>query len=322
MKRSFFIIVTVLVSVFFLITLSAKETRMTWAPVSTNSENIEGSMHLETIILGSGCFWGAEKRYEAIPGVIDAVSGYANGKGVPATYRAITQRSNKFNPNNHAEVVKVTYNSTQVSLEEILQSYFENHDPTQVNRQGNDIGTQYRSTILTQNENQVKITNQLLNQYQILLSAEGYGKIATIVEPLENFTPAENYHQDYLKKNPNGYCPDHSTGVTFEKAGNTTTIDNSNLLTGKQIVVIEAPHCPYCEKFKKDVADPYGEFKDAVGITFRLASQLEGFSIKTPTWATPTILFLKDGKEILGHQGYMNPEEFQKALILFHKKAS
>ena len=115
---------------------------------ATADEPIQKTSHIDSIVLGSGCFWGAEKRYEALLGVIDAVSGYADGRGFKASYRNITKRKNKYNPDNYAEVVKVTFNSNQIELRQILQHFFEHHDPTQVNRQGNDIGTQYRSTIL------------------------------------------------------------------------------------------------------------------------------------------------------------------------------
>ena len=118
-----------------------------------SSEN-ESTSHIEKIVLGSGCFWGAEKGYEALDGVIDAVSGYADGDGVRPTYRDITKFSNKFNPNNHAEVVEVTYNKNLITLEELIIHYLESHDPTQQNRQGNDIGTQYRSIVLYSDEAQ------------------------------------------------------------------------------------------------------------------------------------------------------------------------
>ena len=129
----------------------------------------EATVHSEKIILGSGCFWGAEKGYESLPGVIDAVSGYADGKGVRATYREITKLKHKFNNNNHAEVVEVTYNKNIISTEELLMHYFESHDPTQVNRQGNDIGTQYRSIILYSTEEQKKIIDQVFQNFQLLL---------------------------------------------------------------------------------------------------------------------------------------------------------
>ena len=128
---------------------------------SSYSSVREATIHSEKIVLGSGCFWGAEKGYEALPGVIDAVSGYADGNGIRASYREITKLKNKFNANNHAEVVEVTYNKNIISTEKLLIHYFESHDPTQINRQGNDIGTQYRSTILYSNNEQKKVIDRL-----------------------------------------------------------------------------------------------------------------------------------------------------------------
>ena len=275
----------------------------------------DATIHSEKIVLGSGCFWGAEKGYESLPGVIDAVSGYADGKGVKASYREITKLKNKFNDNNHAEVVEVTYNKNLISTEALLMHFFESHDPTQVNRQGNDIGTQYRSTILYSTDEQKKVIDEVLQTFQGLLSAAGYGPIATSVKPLQKFYRAETYHQDYIAKNPNGYCPDHSTGVRFIRKETAPNLDNAKLLLGKQIIVIEAAgYCPYCEKFRADVVKDY--FGD-IPLAFRLASQLEGLEIKSPTWATPTILFLEDGKEAFGFQGYLSPKEFYQALGYF-----
>jgi peptide methionine sulfoxide reductase msrA/msrB len=275
----------------------------------------EATVHSEKIVLGSGCFWGAEKGYESLPGVIDAVSGYADGKGVRATYREITKLKNKFNSNNHAEVVEVTYNKNVISTEELLMHYFESHDPTQVNRQGNDIGTQYRSIILYSTEEQKEIINEVLSIFQGLLSAAGFGSIATLVKPIKNFYKAEKYHQDYIAKNPNGYCPDHSTGVKFAKKATVQAVNNSDLLSGKHIIVIEAEgYCPYCDKFRADVVKNY---YGNIPLVFRLASQLQGLAIKSPTWATPTILFLENGREVFGHQGYLSPKEFYEALGYF-----
>ena len=275
----------------------------------------EATVHSEKIILGSGCFWGAEKGYESLPGVIDAVSGYADGKGVRATYREITKLKHKFNNNNHAEVVEVTYNKNIISTEELLMHYFESHDPTQVNRQGNDIGTQYRSIILYSTEEQKKIIDQVFQNFQLLLSEAGYGSIATLVKPIKKFHKAEKYHQDFITKNPNGYCPDHSTGVKFAKRNEAPKTNNSQLLIGKDVVVIEAEsYCPYCEKFRADVVKNY--FGD-IPLVFRLATQLQGLKIKSPTWATPTILFLENGEEAFGFQGYLSPKDFYKALGYF-----
>ena len=275
----------------------------------------EATIHSEKIILGSGCFWGAEKGYESLPGVIDAVSGYADGKGVRASYREITKLKNKFNVNNHAEVVEVTYNKNLISTEELLIHYFESHDPTQLNRQGNDIGTQYRSIILYSTQEQKQAIDKIMQNYQRLLSAAGYGPIVTAVKPIKNFYKAEKYHQDYIAKNPNGYCPDHSTGVRFTKKKTLETLDNSTLLSGKHIIVIEAEgYCPYCEKFRAQVVENY--FGN-IPLVFRLASQLQDLEIKSPTWATPTILFIEDGEEVFGHQGYLSPKEFYQALGYF-----
>ena len=275
----------------------------------------EATVNSEKIILGSGCFWGAEKGYESLPGVIDAVSGYADGDGVRPTYKEITKLRNKFNPNNHAEVVEVTYNKNVISTEALLMHYFESHDPTQINRQGNDIGTQYRSIILYSNEQQREAIETINSQYQELLSDAGYGTIATEIKSITKFYKAEKYHQDYIKKNPNGYCPDHSTGVRFNKTEDLVMADNTTIAMGKSIVVIEPEgYCPYCEKFKATVAKNY--FGN-IPLVFRLATQLEGLIIDSPTWATPTILFLEEGKEVFGHQGYMSPKEFYQALGYF-----
>ena len=279
------------------------------------SEDNQSTIHLEKIVLGSGCFWGAEKGYEALEGVIDAVSGYADGEGVKPSYREITKFSNKFNPRNHAEVVEVTYNKNLVSLEDLIIHYLESHDPTQLNRQGNDIGTQYRSIVLYSDTSQERKILKLISEYQSLLSNDGYGDIATAVKPLKKFYKAENYHQDYIKKNPNGYCPDHSTGVRFVRGGNKFQPDNNLLKVGKNIVVIEPESfCPYCEKFREDVSNDYA---GNIPLNYRKASNLEGLEITTPTWATPTILFLENGSEVFGYQGYLSPKEFYKALGFF-----
>lgn len=279
---------------------------------STVNKSMEATKQLDSIVLGEGCFWGAEKRLEALPGVIDAVSGYADGSGFEPNYKEIIKRKNKNNPDNYAEVVNVIFNPQQISLETILKDYFEAHDPTQVNRQGNDIGTQYRSTILTNSDQQAETANQLIKIYQPLLNKAGYGKIVTIVKPLDKFHSAEEYHQDYLQKNPNGYCPDHSTGVKFKSSKQIAKVDNSSLLNGKQILVIDSEnYCPYCEKFKKDVANDY---QGSIPLSYRFASQLDGLSIETETWATPTIIFLENGKEVFAHRGYLSAEDFYKVL--------
>ena len=279
------------------------------------AEDAQATLHVEKIVLGSGCFWGAEKGYEALDGVIDAVSGYADGEGVRPTYREITKFSNKFNPRNHAEVVEVTFNKNLISLEELIIHYLESHDPTQLNRQGNDLGTQYRSIVLYSDISQEKRILELISEYQDLLNKNGYGDIETSVKPLAKFFVAENYHQDYIKKNPNGYCPDHSTGVRFARSNSEQNKNNDLLRIGKNIVVIEPEgFCPYCERFRKDVSN---EYAGSIPLIYRHGSNLDGLEIKTPTWATPTILFLEQGSEVFGYQGYMSPKDFYKALGFF-----
>ena len=270
--------------------------------------------HVETIYLGSGCFWGAEKGYELMDGVINAESGYANGYGIKPNYRSIIQFKNKYNEKNFAEVVKVTFNSNAISLENILKHFFETHDPTQHNRQGNDIGTQYRSTILFQNESQKELAEKIIAEYQALLFEGGYGKIRTKLEPLDNFYLAEEYHQDYLKKNPDGYCPDLSTGIVFNDKEKFFE-DNEYLLSGKQILVLDSQnYCPYCEKFKDDVTSSY---KGSIPLSYRTSDQLHGLEIKSPTWATPSLIFLENGKEVFSYQGYINQKDFYQLLGKF-----
>ena len=269
---------------------------------------------IHTIYLGSGCFWGAEKGYEVMEGVINAESGYANGYGVKPNYRSIIQFKNKYNENNFAEVVKVTFNSNAISLDEILKHYFENHDPTQLNRQGNDVGTQYRSTILFTSESQKDLAEEIMNQYQELLVDGGFGEIKTKLEPLDNFYFAEEYHQDYLKKNPNGYCPDLSTGIVFNQ-DQKNYLDNSRLLSDKHILVLDSQsYCPYCEKLKNNVTDDY---KGSIPLSYRTSDQLHGLQIKSPTWATPSVIFLENGKEVFAYQGFLEPEEFYQLLGKF-----
>ncbi len=270
--------------------------------------------HIETIYLGSGCFWGAEKGYESLDGVIDAESGYANGYGISPNYRSIIQFKNKFNDNNFAEVVKVTFNSNAIEVVDILKHFFETHDPTQLNRQGNDVGTQYRSTILYINEIQKELAEKIMGEYQILLNNGGYGEIKTMLEPLDNFYSAEDYHQDYLKKNPNGYCPDLSTGIVFNDSTK-TLLDNEILLTGKQILVLDSQnYCPYCEKLKVDVTDDY---KGTIPLSYRTSDQLHGLKINSPTWATPSLIFMENGKEVFSYQGYINHKDFYQLLGKF-----
>ena len=269
--------------------------------------------HLRTIVFGAGCFWSVEKKFQETFGVVDVKSGYADGKNIKPSYKEIIKSKNRFNPNNYAEVVKVTYNSNKTSLENLLMTFFEMHDPTQLNRQGNDIGVQYRSIILTSSKEESLLSSDIKVRYQELLSKKGYGPIRTVIKELTNFYLAENYHQDYLEKNPNGYCPDNSTGVVFSKKIKNIS-NNQDLLIGKKILILEAEGCPYCYKLRQDVLNDY---QGSVELFFRKSDGLDGLDLKTPSWATPTIFFLENGKEVSSHQGYLSKEKFYISLGKF-----
>ena len=165
----------------------------------------EGS---RTAVFGLGCFWGAEKDFWTQPGVISTAVGYAAGYTPNPTYEEVCSGHT-----GHAEVVLVVYDPERVSYEDLLKVFWEHHDPTQENRQGNDVGTQYRSIILWADEAERATVEASREMYQERLSAAGYGDIATEIEQAGDFYYAEPYHQQYLAKNPAGYCPDHGTGV-------------------------------------------------------------------------------------------------------------
>ena len=268
------------------------------------------STGVETAVFGMGCFWGAERLFWGIPGVYSTAVGYAGGRTANPTYKEVCSMDT-----GHAEVVLVAYMADQISFQQLLQVFWENHDPTQGMRQGNDFGTQYRSVVMVDGKVQREIAEASKADYEAALAKAGYPKITTEIVDATEFFYAEEYHQQYLAKNPNGYCPDHSTGVKFQKETSSPLLDNTTLTLGKNIVIIEPEgYCPYCEKFKAKVAENY---LGNIPLSFRLASQLQGLIVDSPTWATPTILFFEEGKEVFGHQGYMSPKEFYEALGYF-----
>ena len=164
---------------------------------------------MQTAVFGMGCFWGAERKFWQIPGVYSTSVGYAGGYTPNATYEeACSGRTG------HAEVVLVVFDPTQVTYQQLLQVFWENHDPTQGMRQGNDVGTQYRSAVYTTDPAQESAVASTLAMFQQRLSQAGYGTITTEVKPLDEYYYAEPYHQQYLAKNPNGYCGIGGTGVS------------------------------------------------------------------------------------------------------------
>ncbi|SPJ34764.1 peptide-methionine (S)-S-oxide reductase MsrA [Kushneria phyllosphaerae] len=163
----------------------------------------------EDIILGLGCFWGAERLFWQLPGVWATAVGYAGGYTPNPTYDEVCTGKT-----GHAEVVRVVFNPSDISLAELLKVFWEAHDPTQGMRQGNDIGNEYRSVILVRNEHQREEARKSLEEYQQALKEGGKGDITTQIESLEAFYYAEEYHQQYLSKNPMGYCGLKGTGVS------------------------------------------------------------------------------------------------------------
>jgi len=156
-----------------------------------------------------GCFWGAERKFWELEGVYSTAVGYAGGYTPNPTYREVCTGKT-----GHAEVVRVAFDPKLVSYDKLLKVFWENHDPTQGMRQGNDIGTQYRSAIYWYNEEQRKAAEASRDAYQPVLKAAGYGSITTELREAPEFYYAEDYHQQYLQKNPEGYCGLGGTGVS------------------------------------------------------------------------------------------------------------
>ena len=164
---------------------------------------------LEWAIFGMGCFWGAERKFWEAPGVYSTAVGYAGGYTPNPTYREVCSGMTA-----HTEVVLVVFDPRITSYDAMLKIFWENHDPTQGMRQGNDVGTQYRSAIYTLSPSQQAAAESSRAGYQDRLTASGYGRISTEILPAPPFYYAEDYHQQYLAKNPGGYCGIGGTGVS------------------------------------------------------------------------------------------------------------
>ncbi|MFA7241521.1 MAG: peptide-methionine (S)-S-oxide reductase MsrA [Sulfuricellaceae bacterium] len=267
----------------------------------------------DSIVLGMGCFWGAEKRMSEIPGVVDVESGYSNGE-IEARYESILAheqalRSGKSTKRNHAEVVKVTFEPQKVDLETLLIKFWESHDPTQGDRQGNDVGTNYRSAIYTHNEAQRQVALKTQAIYQQALAQHGLGKITTEIAALNNYHSAEDYHQDYLKKHPNGYCGLGGVGVAYLRANQASQpapaarqLDGKALDFNRQLVVFEAGDCAFCRKFKADVLDHW-QSEIAVARTLNTNAP-SGWQLEKALFATPTIVLFEKGREVSRYTGY------------------
>jgi peptide-methionine (S)-S-oxide reductase len=162
----------------------------------------------QTATFGMGCFWGAEKKFWQLPGVVSTHVGYAGGLTPNPTYREVCSGMT-----GHTEVVRVVFDPTRIAYDALLRTFWENHDPTQGMRQGNDVGTQYRSAIYTTDEGQKRAAEASRTAYEARLRQAGYGAITTEILAAPEFYYAEDYHQQYLAKNPDGYCGLGGTGV-------------------------------------------------------------------------------------------------------------
>jgi peptide-methionine (S)-S-oxide reductase len=167
---------------------------------------------LERAIFGMGCFWGAERKFWEAPGVYTTAVGYANGATPNPTYHEVCSGRT-----GHAEVVLVVFDPRETSYDEMLRIFWESHDPTQGMRQGNDVGTQYRSGIYTTSDEQQRAALASREEFEKKLAQAGYPPITTEVAPAPEFYYAEDYHQQYLAKNPDGYCGLGGTGVCYRE---------------------------------------------------------------------------------------------------------
>jgi len=168
------------------------------------------SDHLELADFGLGCFWGAERIFWSLDGVDATAVGYMGGYTPNPTYEEVCSGMT-----GHTEAVRVIFDSKKISYEELLRVFWESHNPTQGMRQGNDLGTQYRSAVYTHNETQRKLALSSKDIYQLNLSEKSFGLITTEISNAESFYYAEDYHQQYLAKNPNGYCGIGGIGIDF-----------------------------------------------------------------------------------------------------------
>jgi peptide-methionine (S)-S-oxide reductase len=162
---------------------------------------------------GLGCFWGAERKFWQLPGVYSTAVGYSGGFTPNPTYEEVCSGLT-----GHTEVVRVIYDPEKISFNDLLKAFWESHDPTQGMRQGNDVGTQYRSAIYVTNDEQRKQAEESKRAYQQRLTAAGHGTITTEIKDAPTFFYAEDYHQQYLAKNPNGYCGIGGCGVSYESS--------------------------------------------------------------------------------------------------------
>jgi peptide methionine sulfoxide reductase msrA/msrB len=284
------------------------------APPTTAAPGTDS--RLETIVLGMGCFWGAEKFMGQLPGVVDIEVGYANGdEGLPGNYQAVLAheralRQGKTKARNHAEVAKVTFDPDQVSLEAVLKRFWETHDPTQGDRQGPDVGSNYRSAIYTVNDEQQRVARRSRAVYEQALSAAGLGSITTEIAPLAVYHRAEEYHQDYRKKHPVGECGLRPTGVPYPLVAApeprpvqaVPQLEGKALARDRQLVMFEAEGCGSCKQFKAEILD---HWQSPVPVARTVATSAPtGWTLEKEVFATPTLVLFENGREVSRYTGY------------------
>jgi peptide methionine sulfoxide reductase msrA/msrB len=282
------------------------------------------------IVLGMGCFWGSEKRMQALPGVLDVEAGYAGGDIANPSYETLHDTETAIQEGkgvkNHAEVVKVYYDPKQTDLESVLIRFWENHNPTQINRQGNDIGSNYRSAVFYRTDEERQLAEKTRAIYQGNLKTAGItDPITTEITPLKNYTSAEDYHQDYLEKNPLGYCGLGGIGVAYldpsmprgEQHHSTplgvkqAVVENWELVelnSPEQLIAFEAVDCGYCRKFDKDVLATW-KYPIPIHAT-NSTTPPKDWKLNQALFATPTIVLFRNQQEVTRYTGYQGAEEF------------
>lgn len=286
-----------------------------WGVLLMFTPMLSGAAKTESIVLGMGCFWGAEKRMSEIPGVLDVESGYAGGDAEKAGYYDVLGlekelRRGAARARNHAEVVKVTFDPSRVDLKTVLIKFWESHDPTQGDRQGNDVGSNYRSAVYYSTDAQKAAALETRDVYQQALAQAGRGRITTEIAPLRNYNRAEDDHQDYLKKNPGGYCGLGGTGVAYTGSAASKVaapLDPAKLHFDRQLVVFEAEDCPFCKKFHAEVLESWSADTPVVS-TFN-PNPPKDWVLEKALFATPTIVLFEKGREVSRFTGYNGEKE-------------
>ncbi|TRW89599.1 peptide-methionine (S)-S-oxide reductase MsrA [Candidatus Methylobacter oryzae] len=284
------------------------------------------------IVLGMGCFWGAEKRMQALTGVLDVEAGYAGGDILNPSYETLHDTEASIQAGkavkNHAEVVKVYYDSRQTTLEQVLIRFWESHNPTQGNRQGNDIGSNYRSAVFYRTDEERQWAEKTRAIYQANLKTAGIAApITSEIASLRNYTSAEAYHQDYLEKNPLGYCGLGGTGVAYFDPDMPVRTENPHstqvaaaeqnwqqikLNAKEQLIAFESVECGYCKQFDKEVLSAW---KNPISIvSTNLTIPPDGWKLSQALFATPTIVLFRDRQEVARYTGYQGAQHFRKWL--------